>query len=376
LDISSGLTGTSHDDRLFLMPEETIGNFTVRRVQVLNERGEADQALMPDLSEEDIKSAFETLILLRAFDERALDLHREGRIGTYASVLGQEASQVGSALAIAKTPASPWVFPSFREMGVYITLGYPMHMLYQYWSGDERGMKTPEEMNVFPICISVGTHIVYSAGAAMAMKYRGDKAVAVAYFGDGGTSKGDFNEGMNMAGVFRLPIVYICQNNQWAISVPRARQTAAKTLAQKAVAFGFEGVQVDGNDLFAVYRETRAALDKALRGEGPTFIECFTYRLSDHTTADDASRYRTEEEVGRWKEKDPLKRLRLYMERKGLWSEEDEYRIREKARAEVEEAVKRAEAEPPADPADMLAYTYRELTGRQKKELGEAGWRS
>ncbi|GAB4389483.1 MAG: pyruvate dehydrogenase (acetyl-transferring) E1 component subunit alpha [Thermodesulfovibrionales bacterium] len=359
----------------FRMPEETE-NFSVRKLQVLNERGEADASLMPELSDEDVKKAYEALLLVRAFDEAALNLQREGRIGTYAPVLGQEASQVGSALAIMKSPASPWVFPSFRENGVYITMGYPMRLLFQYWGGDERGMVTPEGMNIFPLCISVGTHIPHAAGAAMAIRHRGDRAFSVCYFGDGATSKGDFNEGMNMAGVFRLPAVFICQNNQWAISVPRQRQTAAKTLAQKAIAFGMEGVQVDGNDIFAVYRATREAVDRALAGDGPTFIECFTYRLADHTTADDASRYRDEKEVEAWREKEPLKRLRLYMNRKGLWSEDYEYSQKEKARAAVEEAVRQAEAAEPPDPGDIVRYTYEALTPRQRKEMEDAGWRS
>ncbi len=194
-----------------------------------------------------------------------LALQREGRLGTYPSILGQEAAQVGSALAL--SPAD-WVFPSFREMGVHLTLGYPIQQIFQYWAGDERGQRAPDHLNIFPFCVSVGTHIPHAVGAAMAARFRRDPVVAVAYFGDGATSKGDFHEGFNMAGVFRLPVVFICQNNQWAISVPLKAQTAAASLAQKAVAYGFDGVQVDGNDVFAVYRATAEALDKARNGEG------------------------------------------------------------------------------------------------------------
>lgn len=356
------------------MPEETISSFSVKRLQVLDEEGQTDEALMPDLTDEEIKKGYELIILSRVFDERALSLQREGRIGTYASVLGQEASQVGSALAIKKLLKNPWVYPSFREMGVYITLGYPPYMLYQYWSGDERGMKSPEGLNIFPLCVPVGTQIPYAVGTAMAVKYKREETAVIAYFGDGATSKGDFHEGLNMAGVFKLPIVFICQNNQWAISVPMGKQTASGTIAQKALSYGFEGVQVDGNDLFAVYRATKEAIERVLSGGGPTLIECFTYRLSDHTTADDAKRYRTEEEVEGWRQKDPVKRLRKFMEKKGLWSEEYEKEALEKAKAAIDEEVKKEEAVTPASPKDIFTYTYQSLTRRQQKQLEEAGW--
>jgi len=269
------------------MSEQIIESFNVTRLEVLDPLGNADKALLPPHSNDEIRKMYEYLILSRAFDERALSLQREGRIGTYPSILGQEATQVGSALALAK---EDWVFPSFREMGVHITLGYPIPLLFRYWAGDERGLRTPDALNIFPVCVSVGTHLPHAVGAALAARIRGDRIAVAAYFGDGATSKGDFHEGLNMAGVFGLPVVFICQNNQWSISLPVKRQTAAKTLAQKAWAYGFEGIQVDGNDVFAVYHATRNALEKARQGGGPTFIECLTYRLADHTTADDASR--------------------------------------------------------------------------------------
>lgn len=350
------------------MPEERIESCKIVRLSILNERGNADTALMPDLSEEQIKKIYALLVLCRTFDQRALNLQREGRIGTYASILGQEASQVGSAFALEK---SDWVFPSFREMGVYIALGYPPYMLFQYWSGDERGLITPGDLNIFPVSIPVGTHIPHASGAAMAARYRRDKAVSVAYFGDGGTSEGDFHEALNFAGVFKAPAVFICQNNQWAISVPRERQTAARTIAQKAVSYGFEGIQVDGNDVFAVYKATKAAVDKARSGGGPTLIECFTYRMSDHTTADDASRYRKKEEIEEWKPKDPILRLQSFMEKKGIMSDEYRKRIEDEAEKNVDYAVKTAEAVEHPHPADMITFTYEKLTQRQKKEMGD-----
>lgn len=347
------------------MPEKVIDSFNVRRLDILDEKGDADTALMPSMSEAYIRRMYELLVLSRTFDHFALDLQREGRLGTYASILGQEASQIGSAFAIEKTD---WIFPSFREMGVYITMGYPMQMLFQYWSGDERGICPPDDLNIFPICIPVGTQLPHAAGAAMAAKYRKDKIAVIAYFGDGGTSKGDFHEAFNMAGVFKLPVVFICQNNQWAISVPSDKQTASKTLAQKAYAYGFEGIQVDGNDIFAVYKATADALKKARDGGGPTFIECFTYRMSDHTTADDATRYRTKEEVEAWKPKDPLLRLKLFMEKNRLWAEKYRKDVEEDTKTAVSGAVKLAESIEPPRPEDMFAYTYETLTSRQKKQ--------
>lgn len=350
------------------MPEKIIETFNVRFLSILDPAGNIDDSLLPSITPDDIKRLYELMVLSRIFDQRALSLQREGRLGTYAPILGQEASQIGSAYAIER---SDWVFPSFREMGVYITIGYPLYMLLQYWSGDERGAKSPDNLNIFPVCVPVGTQIPHAVGAAMAAKYKKDKIAVVCYFGDGGTSKGDFHEGLNMAGVFKLPVVFICQNNHWAISVPREKQTASKTLAQKAFAYGFEGIQVDGNDVFAVYKATKEALDKAKKGEGPTLIECVTYRMGDHTTADDASKYRPREEVEAWRAKDPLLRLRLFMEKSGLWTEQYQREVDERAKAAVDEAVKKEESIEPPSPEDMFTSTYEDLTLRQNKEISE-----
>ncbi len=350
------------------MPEKEIGSFQVRRLDILDESGNVDESLMPALPDGEIKRIYEMLVLVRTFDQRALNLQREGRIGTYAPVHGQEATQIGSAFALEKTD---WVFPTFRENGVYIAVGHPAYKILQYWGGDERGLRTAGSLNIFPVCIPVASHIPHAAGAAMAAKYRGDRIAVAAYFGDGATSKGDFHEGLNFAGVFKLPVVFICENNQWAISVRREQQTAAKTIAQKAIAYGFEGVQVDGNDVFAVYKATKEAADKAKKGEGPTLIECFTYRMSDHTTADDASRYRTKEEVEVWKAKDPILRLERYMEKKGLWNSGYQKEVAEKAKAAADEAVRQAESLDKPNPNDMFTFTYGSLTQRQKKQMGD-----
>lgn len=350
------------------MPKRALETFQVDRLDILDEKGGLDASLMPSLSDAEIKRMYELLVLSRTFDHYALSLQREGRLGTYAPIVGQEASQVGSAFVLDK---ADWIFPSFREMGVYITMGYPLHLLFHYWAGDERGMRCPDNLNIFPVCVPVGTQVPHAVGAAMAAKYRGDKIAVACYFGDGGTSKGDFHEGLNLAGVYRLPVVFICQNNQWAISVPREKQSASKTLAQKALAYGFEGIQVDGNDIFAVYAATQSAVEKARRGGGPTLIECFTYRMSDHTTADDAARYRTQEEVEAWRSKDPILRLRLFMDKRGLWSEDFEKDLTEKSKSAVMDAIKEAESIPPPRPVDMFTYTAGGLSQRQKRQIGD-----
>jgi len=348
------------------LPERILETFQVKHLRVLDEQGNADPALAPPLNDDELKRMYELLVLSRTFDQRALNLQREGRLGTYPSFLGQEASQVGSAFAAEK---SDWLFPTFRESGVYVAMGCPLHLLFQYWAGDERGMRMPDNLNIFPLSIPVGTQITHAAGAAMAAKYRKDRAAALAYFGDGGSSRGDFHEGLNMAGVFKLPVVFLCQNNQWAISMPRERQTAAQTIAQKAWAYGFEGIQVDGNDVFAVYKATRDALMKAKGGGGPTLIECFTYRMADHTTSDDASRYRTKEETETWKARDPIFRLRLFMEKKSLWSDAYQKEVEARSKTLVDEAQKKAEAIALPDPRDMFTYTYTGLSQRQSRQI-------
>jgi pyruvate dehydrogenase E1 component alpha subunit len=346
------------------MPAKVIETFKVEWLQVLDEEGNCDETLRPPLSDEQIKDLYQWMLLARTFDEKAFKLQREGRLGTYASILGQEAAQIGSAYAL---QPSDWMFPAFREAGASFVRGLPIRMIFQYWAGDERGSQIPENLHDYPISIPVSTQIPIAVGAALAAKTRGDAIAVMAYMGDGATSKGDFHEGMNFAGVFSAPVVFLCQNNQWAISVPVSRQTASRTLAQKAIAYGFPGIQVDGNDVFAVYRAAHGALMRAREGGGPTFIECVTYRLGDHTTADDASRYRSREEVEQWKKKDPIERLRRYMEQQGLWSKSYEQTVRLETKEQVERAVREEESFPPPDPADMFRFTYQEMP----PELGE-----
>ncbi len=326
--------------------------------QILDENGNCNEKEMPKLNSDEIKKIYEHLVYARMLDDRILKLQREGRCGTYASSLGQEATQVGSAFALKKTD---WMFPYFREIGAHIVRGLPMHLYLLYWMGDERGSKIPNDINDFTIAVPVSTQIPHAVGAAMAMKIKGEKNVVLVFTGDGATSKGDFHEALNFAGVFKVPAVFVIQNNQWAISVPLSRQTASETLAQKAIAYGFYGVRVDGNDIFAVLKVVQEAVEKARIGKGPTLIECVTYRMSDHTTADDANRYRPKEDLENWKIKDPIERFKKYMRMKEIWSENYEKSVVEKISKQVENDVRNAEAVSPPNPSEMFDFMYEKI---------------
>src|SRR3989344_606335 len=347
------------------MPEKIVGKFEVKYFQVIDENSKVDGKLLPKIGKSTIKEMYSAIVLARKFDEEVLKLQRQGRIGTYASHQGQEASQIGSVFAFTNRE---WIFPSFRENAALISLGVPMHLLYAYWGGDERGSRTPDKFRDFPVSIPVGSQPIHAVGAAWAAKLKGTDEAMVVYFGDGATSEGDFHEAMNFAGVFKVPVVFICQNNQYAISVPREKQTASETLAQKAIAYGFEGLQVDGNDVFGVYKATKEALEKAKAGKGPTMIECITYRLQDHTTADDASRYRSKDEVEEWKNKEPLGRFEKYLLKEKIITEKDVEKISADAVKKVDKAVEEYEAMPAPAPTDMFDYLFAELPFRLSEQ--------
>jgi pyruvate dehydrogenase E1 component alpha subunit len=338
--------------------EKVIEKFEVRYLQVLNENGKVDEKLMPKISSAEIKRIYEGMVLTRVFDEKALKLQRQGRMGTYAPVRGQEA-QVASAVAMGK---EDFVFPAFRENGVFLARGVPPEQIYQYWYGDERGSCIPVESRIFPVSITVGAHPLHAVGYAMAMQRLKKKVVTITYFGDGATSEGDCLEAFNFAGAFKAPVVFICQNNGWAISLPVSQQTAASTLAQKAIAFGFEGVRVDGNDVFAVYKAVKIAVEKARMGGGPTLIEMLTYRMADHTTSDEAKKYRREEEVIAWGGKDPILRLKNYMSTKKMGNEKYFASVVSNAEKIIENATLKYEKIPFYKPEEIFNYMYKELT--------------
>ena len=350
------------------MPK-TKASAPLKMFQILDEEGNVvNEKSMPKLTDDDIRKMYYWMVLARKWDEVAWKLQREGRLLTFAPLTGQEASQVGSAYAMEK---DDWLFPMYRDNGAMILRGMPMGQLFQYWAGDERGLKIPDDVNVFTLAIPVGTQIPHAVGFAWGMKLQKKKVVAVVYFGEAATSKGDFHEGLNFAGVFKVPLVAICENNQYAISVPRSRQTASETIAQKATAYGFEGIQVDGNDVFAVYKVTKDALNKARDGKGATLIECYTYRIGAHTTADDPTRYRSAEEVEYWKKRDPIDRLRKFMIKKKIWSDSDEQKLLEEVEKKVNEAVKKAEAVEEPKPEDMFNYVYDKPTEQLRQQMQE-----
>ncbi|HCS47551.1 MAG TPA: pyruvate dehydrogenase (acetyl-transferring) E1 component subunit alpha [Candidatus Aminicenantes bacterium] len=336
--------------------------------QILAENGRARPEREPSLPASDLQKLYSLMATTRAADLKALKLQRQGRMGTFAPSLGHEACQVGSAFALQR---KDWVFPYFRDLGTYITLGLPLKNYYLYWMGNEEGMRIPADLNIFTISVPVGSQLPHSVGCALAMKYRKEQAAVVAYFGDGATSEGDFGEALNFAGVFRTPNVFICFNNQYAISTPVRQQTAAKSIAEKATAFGFNGIRADGNDVLAMYSLTREALEKARTGGGPTLIEAFTYRMGNHTTSDDASRYRMEAEVNEWSRRDPIERFRLYLKDKGLWDETFESRVQREAEDLINKAVEEAESTPPPRPEDLFIHTYEEMTPELNNQLAE-----
>ncbi len=337
--------------------------------RVLDDAGGVREGLDPGLGDGDLKRIYGLMTTTRAADIKAFKLQRQGRMGTYAPSLGHEACQIGSALALGK---EDWLFPYFRDLGMYIALGYPLALTYHFWMGHEAGMHTPEGLNIFPLAIPVASQIPHAVGAGMAANIRKLSLAVVTTFGDGATSEGDFHEALNYAGVFKTPNVFICYNNQYAISVPRSRQTASATIAQKAVAYGFPGVLVDGNDVLAVYSAVREAAGRARAGAGPTLIEAYTYRLADHTTSDDAAKYRDAGDAAAWEKKDPIDRFRAHLKARGLWDEAFEKSVRESAGATVEKAVTEAEAMPAASLEDLFAYTYASMPPGLREQLEEA----
>ncbi|WP_089670404.1 pyruvate dehydrogenase (acetyl-transferring) E1 component subunit alpha [Halobacterium jilantaiense] len=340
--------------------------------RVLDEDGElVDGAEVPDLSDDEFVEMYRHMKLARRFDERAVSLQRQGRIGTYPPLSGQEGAQIGSAMALDE---DDWMVPSYREHGAGLVRGLPLKDTLLYWMGDERGNQIPEDENIFTVAVPIASQLPHATGMAWASKLKDEQDKAfLCYFGDGATSEGDFHEGMNFAGVFDTPNVFFCNNNQWAISVPRERQTASATLAQKAEAYGFEGVQVDGMDPLAVYQVTRDAIEKAKDPDEdelrPTMIEAVQYRFGAHTTADDPSVYRDEAEVEKWKAKDPIPRLEAFLKNTDRLDDDDIEAIEADVEDDVADAIEAAEETPRPDPASMFENVYAEMPKRLEQQL-------
>ena len=337
--------------------------------QIMDENSNiTNEEYMPDLNKEELLTMYENMIQTREADLKALMYQRQGRMLTYAPNIGQEAAQVGSAFALEK---KDWMVPSFRELGAWLTRGADLKMIYLYWYGNEFGSYMPEDLKILPVSVPIASHLNHAVGISWASTLQGKDEVSIAYFGDGATSQGDFHEAMNWAGAFNTPTVFLCQNNQFAISVPRASQTSSETIAQKAVAYGMPGIQVDGNDILAMYVATKTAIERARRGEGPTLIEAYTYRIGAHTTSDDPTRYRTDDEVEVWKKKDPIDRMKKYLIDKGYLNEEENDRLVEKCGKIAEEAFKYVETNGKTKLDDIFKYHYKEMTPQLLEQMEE-----
>lgn len=363
------------------MPLKEIAQFSVSYLQILDEKGNVDAKLEPKISQKDLLALYRWMVLGRETDQRLINLQRQGRIGTVGPSTGQEAAHVVPAFLMKD---NDWFVGAFREAGARLVRGESITQALLFYNGFEEGNKKPEKYRTLPVSIIVGSQMLHAVGIGYAMKYRGEKDTAVlTFFGDGATSEGDFHEAMNFAGVWQVPVVFICQNNQWAISMPRRKQTKSETIAQKAIAYGIPGIQVDGNDPLAMYKATKEALERARSGGGPTLIEAVTYRLMMHTTADDPKKYRTEKEVENWTKKDPLPRFKKYLENKGIWDNAKEKKLAAEIKEEIDAAVKEFESikELPPDAAfdyvfgtesDEIEEQRREFLQNLKEDAGDA----
>ncbi|WP_146552303.1 pyruvate dehydrogenase (acetyl-transferring) E1 component subunit alpha [Rummeliibacillus sp. SL167] len=321
--------------------------------QILNEEGEiVNQEVDLQLSDDQLVELMSRMVFTRILDQRSISLNRQGRLGFYAPTAGQEASQIASHYALEK---EDYILPGYRDIPQIVWHGLPLWKVFLWSRGHFVGGQIPEDVNVLSPQIIIGAQYVQTAGVALGIQKRGKKAVAVAYTGDGGSSQGDFYEGINFAGAFRSPAIFIVQNNQYAISTPRELQTAASTIAQKGIAAGIPSIQVDGMDPLAVYVATRDARRRAITGDGPSLIETVCYRYGPHTMAgDDPTRYRTSETDSKWEKKDPIVRFRKFLVAKGLWNEEKETEVIAKAKEEIKVAIKKADETPKQKVTDLI----------------------
>ena len=316
-----------------------------------------DQEVPDGLTEKDLIELYRWLVVLRTFDERAVALQRQGRVGTYPLYWGEEGTQAGALYACNETD---WIFPSYRQCAVGILRGIPASMVLAWVRGlgGKYGFWNPREFRTAPICVPIATHLPHAVGLAWAAKIRGDNIASLAWFGDGATSEGDFHEAMNFASVMKTPTVFFCVNNQWAISTPLHKQTGTSTIVEKASAYGMPGVRVDGFDPIACWKVTKDALDRARAGEGPTLIEAFVYRIAAHGTADDPRLSRDENEAERWRALEPVSRLASYLRRAGLANDLDEQALAEEAKQTIASAVRELEAIPQPDESILFDHVY------------------
>ncbi|QGQ95991.1 pyruvate dehydrogenase (acetyl-transferring) E1 component subunit alpha [Paenibacillus psychroresistens] len=334
--------------------------------RILSEEGDLiAKQLMPKLSDEKLVELMRRMVFTRVWDERAVNLGRQGRLGFYAPVSGQEASMIGSEFALQR---EDFICPGYRDIPQIVWHGLPLYQAFLYSRGHQHGGQVPDDVHVLMPQIIIGAQILHATGVAMGMKKRGKKNVTITYTGDGGSSEGDFYEGMNFAGAFKLPVIYFVQNNGYAISTPYSKQTGSLSVAHKAVAAGIRGVQVDGMDVLAVYQAVSEAAEIARNGGGATLIEALTYRFKPHSMADDPSKYRTKEEETEWQTKDPITRFRNFLTKKGLWTEADETRVKEEAKATVIEHIKKAEDTPKMTVAGLIDSMFEHTPSHMEEQ--------
>ena len=342
----------------------------LQRLSILQPDGRLVDGTDPGMSAEQTQEALRWMMLSRAFDERATALQRQGQLGVYSPVLGQEAAVVGSAMTL--DPTCDWIAPAYRELPAVVRHGYPLERLAAAYMGKPLEGRIPDGVRVLPSQVALAAQLQHGTGLAWGLKLQRKAGVVMAYFGEGASSEGDAHEACNLAGVVRAPVVFFLQNNNWAISTPRSLQSAAPNLAVRALGYGFPGQVVDGNDLFAVYQATQAAVSRARAGDGPTLIEAQTYRLSFHNTTDNPSRYVDPAELEEARARDPIRRVQAYLRGQGQWDEERERRLLGEITRQVDEAIESARRFPPADPAQVFDHVYETLPARLAAQRRQA----
>jgi pyruvate dehydrogenase E1 component alpha subunit len=342
----------------------------VEPYRLLSPTGSLAAGAQVPMSDERALAALELMTLARVFDDKAISLQRQGRFGTFSSVRGQEASIVGAATAL--DPARDWIVPQYRELPALVHHGLPLESFAQYFMGHPVGGRIPDDVRILPIQISLAAQLPQAVGLAWGQRLQAQDGVVVVFFGDGASSEGDFHESLNLAGVTRAPVVFLLQNNGWAISTPRSKQTAARTFAERAPGYGVEGVLVDGNDVFAVHEVVADAVERARAGEGPTLVEALTWRAGAHNTADDPTRYVTDADHAAWRDADPVDRLRTYLVGRGNLDDATESVMVRRCAAEVDRALQTALDTPPAGSDALFDHVYADPPDRVSRQ--RAAW--
>ena len=339
-----------------------------KTLRIIDNEGEIiNPEFMPDLDDETVLKAYKSMLFARVADEMAVSYQRQGRMYTYPPILGQEAIQIAAGLIIRE---EDWLVPAFREMAVMLSKGVTLKEIFLYYMGNEQGSNFSKANHVLPICVPIASQLIHATGIGYSIKYQKKDEVVFPFVGDGGTSEGDFSEALNFAEVWKVPVIFTIQNNQYAISFPVKGQTSSVNLAVKSLAFGLPGIKVDGNDFFAMYVAYKESFDYARAGKGPVLIEALTYRKGAHTTSDDPTKYRSKDEELEWDKTDPLIRLKKYIDKKGIWNENEEKLI-EEYKLEVDKQFSEAETFTPYPLEDVFQYMYSDMPDILKKQKSD-----